>query len=51
MSDAGDKAVEKLSMVKDLTENKEVKLIAKIMSEYITNSEKDDLGFNGKGKK
>lgn len=51
MSEVGKRAIDKLKMIKNMSEMAETKEIAKIMIEYIQDSEKGTAGFTSEGDK
>lgn len=50
MTELGVSTVQKLIILRYLAENKELKLLSKIMIEYISDNEKGEAGFAGKNK-
>lgn len=52
MSDAGQTAIDKLTIIKAISNSGEVQQLAKIMIEYIKDTDKTEMGFkSGEAKK
>ncbi|MBS4040374.1 MAG: hypothetical protein KGZ81_07205 [Flavobacteriales bacterium] len=50
MSEAGKTAIDQIKIVTEMTEDKAVKQLAKILANYIKDTEKQEAGFVAGGK-